>query len=272
MKKLTKISLALSGLVISTAAFAGPEEMKSSVRTGSEIEVSCRVKAKEIAAETYRTCVVEKKSSQIELIKKDYLAKIKALKSHYESELKKISGKNTAAVEAVAPEAASEKSESAEAKGENSEAPEAKSKIEKTDLSNTISVPAEKKEVSSDDAVVIETKPSEVVKPTPEVSSEMSLELKPAKSEKTKSSKSSKTSKSLNKKAPVSSTSARTGVHSKMIPMKPIAMAPKLSKKAKITEVSVQLKPAPVVPTADESSMDMPEPVPVENLSSKSAI
>jgi hypothetical protein len=58
--------------------------------TSTEIEASCRVKAKEIAAETYRACVTDQKNTQIEEIKKEYQNKLQALKAHYEAELSKL--------------------------------------------------------------------------------------------------------------------------------------------------------------------------------------
>ncbi len=80
----------------------------SSVRSSKEIENSCKIKAKEIAAETYRGCVSEQKNAQIDQIKKEYSAKLQALKAHYDSELKKMAGgakaeaKQAAAAEAKA--------------------------------------------------------------------------------------------------------------------------------------------------------------------------
>lgn len=57
----------------------------------SSYELSCRNKAKEIAAETYKNCVTEQRQSQIEQIRKDYKEKMAELKNHYDSELKKMS-------------------------------------------------------------------------------------------------------------------------------------------------------------------------------------
>lgn len=54
-------------------------------------ELTCRNKAKEIAAETYKNCVTEHRQSQIEQIRKDYKEKMAELKNHYDNELKKIS-------------------------------------------------------------------------------------------------------------------------------------------------------------------------------------
>jgi hypothetical protein len=55
-------------------------------------EMSCRIKAKEIAADTYRGCVTENRKAQIDQIRSDYQTKLKSLKDEYDQELKKVSG------------------------------------------------------------------------------------------------------------------------------------------------------------------------------------
>lgn len=55
-------------------------------------ELSCRMKAKEIAAETYKGCVTENRQAQLEQIRKEYKEKLSELKSHYDKELKKMAG------------------------------------------------------------------------------------------------------------------------------------------------------------------------------------
>jgi hypothetical protein len=66
----------------------------AAVRTSSkEIENSCRIKAKDVAAETYRGCVSEQKNAQMEQIKHEYQVKLQALKAYYDAQLKKMSGK-----------------------------------------------------------------------------------------------------------------------------------------------------------------------------------
>lgn len=57
----------------------------------SSSELTCRNKAKEIAAETYKNCMTEQRQSQIEKIRKDYKNELSQLKSRYDKELKKIS-------------------------------------------------------------------------------------------------------------------------------------------------------------------------------------
>lgn len=168
MKAILLISLGLSSVV-----FAATEGAFTPIRPSAEIESSCRVKAKEIAAETYRTCVTDQKNAQIEQIKKEYAAKLQALKAHYDAELKKMNAtKAKASAEEV--EAAPEK----------------------------IEAPTKKK--------------SEAVKP-----------------------KKVTTGKKVGKKV--------------------------AKKEAEVTEMTVQLKPASKAPLADDSEMDIPEPIPVDD-------
>jgi hypothetical protein len=68
---------------------------------GGSIELMCRNKAKEIAAETYKNCVTDVKQSQVRSLRKEYEDKLAALKSHYDGELKKISNGQTATKSAV---------------------------------------------------------------------------------------------------------------------------------------------------------------------------
>ncbi len=56
-----------------------------------EIEKSCRQKAKEIAVATYSSCFSDEKTAQVEKLKNDYHLKLKALKSFYEAEIKRLS-------------------------------------------------------------------------------------------------------------------------------------------------------------------------------------
>ena len=56
----------------------------------ASLELSCRVKAKELAAETYKGCMTEGRQSQIEQIRNDYKEKLSELKNHYDKELKKL--------------------------------------------------------------------------------------------------------------------------------------------------------------------------------------
>ena len=54
-------------------------------------ELSCRTRAKELAAETYKGCMTDVRQTQIDQIRRDYKEKLNDLKSHYDKELKKLS-------------------------------------------------------------------------------------------------------------------------------------------------------------------------------------
>jgi hypothetical protein len=60
----------------------------------SSMELTCRAKAKEVAAETYSNCVTEARNTQIDQIRKDYQKQLTDLKAKYDRELKKIGGKS----------------------------------------------------------------------------------------------------------------------------------------------------------------------------------
>ena len=59
-------------------------------QNSSSAEFQCRSKAKEIAADTYKTCMTDVRQTQLEQIRKDYKEKLAELKSHYDKELKKM--------------------------------------------------------------------------------------------------------------------------------------------------------------------------------------
>ena len=100
--KMTMKHIYVAGLVLILAHMASAQlKTQTQVRSSKEIENSCRIKAKEIAAEAYRGCVSEQKNSQIDQIKKEYQAKLNILKNHYEAELKKMGSGKTAAAAAV---------------------------------------------------------------------------------------------------------------------------------------------------------------------------
>lgn len=93
MKKLTFKSVVAVSFLTTFSALVAAAQVQTTP-TGNEIEASCRIKAKEVAADTYRTCVVDQRSAQIEQIKKEYQEKLAALKAHYEEEIKKLAGSN----------------------------------------------------------------------------------------------------------------------------------------------------------------------------------
>jgi hypothetical protein len=83
-----KLFLAIVLTCASKFAFAAAE-MNSQ-------EMSCRAKAKEVAAEAYRGCVTDYKSAELERLKKSYQDRLKALKDNYEREIEQLSGKSKA--------------------------------------------------------------------------------------------------------------------------------------------------------------------------------
>jgi hypothetical protein len=58
-----------------------------------DYEVVCRAQAKEIATQTYRTCINDNKTAEIEKIKREFQDKLKTLKSEYENEINRLGGK-----------------------------------------------------------------------------------------------------------------------------------------------------------------------------------
>lgn len=89
-------------LVLTFFAFSAHAQQQSSM------ELTCRAKAKEIAAQTYSGCVTEARNTQIDLIRKDYQRQLADLKAKYDRELKKVGGKavnNPQGPEASAPKA-----------------------------------------------------------------------------------------------------------------------------------------------------------------------
>lgn len=91
----TQLIALLVQVSLASSAFAAVGS-SSSTNSGAEFDLMCRAKAKEVAAETYRGCVTEAKTQQIEQIKKDYQEKLKAMKQDYENELKKLSSSKSA--------------------------------------------------------------------------------------------------------------------------------------------------------------------------------
>lgn len=89
---------ALSSLFASNL-FAAPAE--------SSVEVMCRAKAKELAINTYSSCVTEARQAKVEEIRAGYQKDLAALKSKYDKELKKLANK-TAKKDVVAPVTAKE--------------------------------------------------------------------------------------------------------------------------------------------------------------------
>jgi len=92
-KRLSRLAFWSASTFMSAVFLFGP--IISEAQSSSS-ELTCRNKAKEIAAETYKNCMTEQRQSQIEKIRKDYKNELSQLKSRYDKELKKISsGKGT---------------------------------------------------------------------------------------------------------------------------------------------------------------------------------
>lgn len=56
-------------------------------------ELQCKAQAKEVALQTYQTCITENRQAQIESVRKEYQQKLNELKNHYNKELQKAGGK-----------------------------------------------------------------------------------------------------------------------------------------------------------------------------------
>ncbi|MCE3011203.1 MAG: hypothetical protein LW875_11395 [Proteobacteria bacterium] len=78
-------------LLILTASVAMANPPQLSTSKTQEFEAVCRIKAKEVAADTYRSCVTENRNAEIERLRKEYQDQLKALKSKYENEIKSLS-------------------------------------------------------------------------------------------------------------------------------------------------------------------------------------
>lgn len=70
--------------IVTLASFLSFE----AVSAESSYEFMCKSKAKEIAAETYKNCIVENKQAQVDKIKKEYQDRLAELKAQYNKELK----------------------------------------------------------------------------------------------------------------------------------------------------------------------------------------
>jgi hypothetical protein len=103
---LTKSILVTLAIYLVSASLAyASASAPMSIRSSAEIENSCRAKSKEIALETYRGCVTDTKTAQIEQVRRQYKVKLLALKAYYENELKKMNNQSAKAapVAAAAP-------------------------------------------------------------------------------------------------------------------------------------------------------------------------
>jgi hypothetical protein len=207
---------------------------------------SCKAKAKQVAADAYRSCVADEKNVQIEQIKRNYQVKMLALKKYYEDQLKKVSG----------PAAAAEKADDAEKaeKSESAPTPEVESTeiIEATDSKADESAQA----VPTPEIEKFEALSAEEIKEEAMIAAEEKIEdeliaepkqiepvvqLKPIKAQ------------------PQPKAISKTKLNSKKIAAQPAKTVKKdLSKK-----IASKKLPSKKAPLTDDSIMDIPEPIPV---------
>ncbi len=92
------IQAVLSLCVVILALFLQPAQADAQNKsTPSEsFEFMCRSKAKEIAAETYSTCMTDNRQAELERIRQEYQSELAEIKAKYESEIKGLSNDNTA--------------------------------------------------------------------------------------------------------------------------------------------------------------------------------
>ncbi|MBC7465448.1 MAG: hypothetical protein H7256_05600 [Bdellovibrio sp.] len=86
-----KIEVTFSKIMFATSIFIFSLLLSKTGFAQASYELTCRNKAKEIAADTYKGCMTEQRQVQIEQIRKDYKDKLSKLKNHYDKELKKLS-------------------------------------------------------------------------------------------------------------------------------------------------------------------------------------
>lgn len=60
--------------------------------TQSSAELTCRAQAKDLAMQTYSSCMTQARNNQVEEIRKNYQKELTALKTKYDSKLKTLSG------------------------------------------------------------------------------------------------------------------------------------------------------------------------------------
>lgn len=231
----------LGKTLVAALVLSGSVALAQDFKSSNEIESSCRIKAKEIAANTYRTCVVDQKNSQIEQIKKEYQAKLRALKVHYEAELKKMAGGRQSIDKKVLDETA---------RGVEESTPEQESEkaVERPEAINS---------ESGETSVTGSTEG--VIAPPENRSTESSLSESTEKSAelpKAMPSKKITKQKSTVNKSPVAK---KAGVSKKLNSAK----VEKQGTKDKVSDMTIRLKQSPRGLIRDASG-EMPEPIPVE--------
>ena len=113
MEMFTKLSTILTLWMLSTVSTMAAASVNSASQmetltampaaTENSIEVTCRAKAKEVAAEKYRNCVNEGRNAEIDRLKKDYQERLRSLKEDYEKEIDKMGVKKSSKKKTDAP-------------------------------------------------------------------------------------------------------------------------------------------------------------------------
>lgn len=78
-------------------AFSATVLVSFQASANEDVDLMCKGKAKTIAIETFKTCVTENRSAQIEQLRRSYSEKLKALKEEYDSEIRRLGGKTKSA-------------------------------------------------------------------------------------------------------------------------------------------------------------------------------
>jgi hypothetical protein len=89
--------IAVLSLTFIAAVGVAQQNSSSSAPQSSSGELTCRAKAKEIATQTYSSCVTDTRAAQIDQIRQDYQKQLMDLKLRYDKELKKVGGKDISA-------------------------------------------------------------------------------------------------------------------------------------------------------------------------------
>lgn len=76
----------------SKIAFMGLLFLGSQSFAQNGIELTCRTKAKEVAAQAYSSCVIETRNAKSEELRNNYQKELAALKAKYDKELEKVNG------------------------------------------------------------------------------------------------------------------------------------------------------------------------------------
>lgn len=105
-----KIEVTLSKAMFALSIFVFSLLLSKTGFAQASYELTCRTKAKEIAAETYKGCMTEQRQAQVEQIRKEYKSELAKVKSHYDKELKKLSSGGSVAAKSSAAATASQDS------------------------------------------------------------------------------------------------------------------------------------------------------------------